>query len=82
MKVRFLTSMVGSIDRNPGDVDLVDDAEAGRLIAAGYAEKTDAPRGRVAISQTEPHVETAEASGAGVEIRAKRAKGRAKPPAE
>jgi hypothetical protein len=61
MKVKFLVSMAGAIDRHPDDVDHVSAAEAKSLIAAGFAEATDAPVGRVR------DLETAAASMAGVE---------------
>jgi len=43
MKVRILVGMAGPTVRHRGDVVEVDDAEAGRLIAAGYAEPLAGP---------------------------------------
>lgn len=71
MKVRFLIGMAGpGVSRVRGDVAEVDDAEAARLFAAGYAEPAEAkppeparggPRERAvsrAAAQREKAVET------------------------
>lgn len=70
MKVKFLVSMVGAPDRHPGDVDVIDDAEAGRLIEAGFAAATAEPVGRKAPEATGVVVETAADPKAGVETAA------------
>jgi hypothetical protein len=82
MKVEFLISMVGAPDRHPGDVDVIDNAEAGRLIDAGYAMKTDKPVGRAAPEATgvvAELVETAKAAKRGIETAAGPGRGRKAP---
>lgn len=75
--IEILTGLAGNeFAWNVGDVIVVgadvDEAEADRWVAAGYAKATDAPRGlRVAPSEHVPN-ETAQADKKGVEYRGKR----------
>ena len=52
MKIRFLHSIAGGINFNPGDVGEIPDAEAKRLIAAGIAEAVVVAGKRVSPLET------------------------------
>jgi len=62
MRVQILTHMVGrDVDRRPGDIVEVSDAEAVRLIAAGYA-----------VAELEPEQATVTADSTAVTVPPKR----------